>query len=91
LRLLSENERVIMYKVYVLRSLKTGRNYYGHTGDLSKRFKDHNSGKVRSTKAYMPWKVIYTEEYKTKSEAYQRELYLKSIEGYKFLKKEGLV
>lgn len=91
LRLLSQNERSIMYTVYVLRSVKTGRNYYGHTGDLPKRFKDHNSGKVRSTKAYMPWKIIYTEDYNTKSEAYQRELFLKSIDGYKFLKKEGLV
>jgi len=80
-----------MYVVYVLKSLVTGRNYYGHTGDLPKRLKDHNSGKVRSTKAYKPWKVIYTEEYATKSEAYQRELFLKSIAGYKFLKKEGLV
>ena len=80
-----------MYIVYVLESLRTGRNYYGHTNDLPKRLKDHNSGKVRSTKAYKPWKVIYTEEYTTMLEAYQRELFFKSIDGYKFLKKEGLV
>jgi len=80
-----------MYTVYILRSEKHGRNYYGHTNDLSSRLKKHNTGKVRSTKAYRPWKVIHTEQYKTKSEAYKREMFFKSIEGYKFLKKEGLL
>ncbi len=49
--------RFIMFFVYILRSTATGRYYYGHTKDLSKRIKQHNSGKVRSTKAYRPWEV----------------------------------
>ena len=55
------------------------------------RLKRHNQGKVRSTKAYIPWKVVYTEEYQTKSEAYQREMFFKSIDGYQFLKLKGII
>jgi putative endonuclease len=80
-----------MYTVYILRSIKHERNYYGHTNNLSLRLKKHNTGKVKSTKAYRPWTIIHTEQYKTKSEAYKREMFFKSIEGYKYLKKEGLL
>ena len=55
------------------------------------RLKRHNRGKVRSTKAYIPWKVVYTEEFQTKSEAYQREMFFKSIDGYQFLKSKGII
>ena len=75
-----------MYTTYILKSIKFGNNYYGHTKDMSNRLKRHNQGKVRSTKAYKPWKVIYTEEFETKSEAYQREMFFKSIDGYQYLK-----
>jgi putative endonuclease len=45
---------------------------------------------VRYTKSKTPWKVVYTETYASKSEAYRRELFFKSIEGYKFLKEHGI-
>jgi len=67
------------------------RHYYGHTSDMEKRLNRHNQGKVKSTKAYKPWKVIYTEEFSTKSEAYQREMFFKSIEGYKYLTRKGVI
>ena len=80
-----------MYYSYILKSQKTSRHYYGHTKDLLNRLKSHNAGKVRSTKAYRPWEIIYKESFKTKSEAYRRELFYKSIDGYNFLKKEGII
>jgi len=43
-----------MFFTYVLKSLSTGRHYYGSTSDIEKRLKYHNSGKVRSTKAFRP-------------------------------------
>ncbi|HVO72808.1 MAG TPA: GIY-YIG nuclease family protein [Ignavibacteriaceae bacterium] len=74
-----------MYKVYILKSLLINRFYIGHTEDLAERLKRHNGGRVRSTKAYKPWGVVYTEEYETKSEAYRREQEIKSYKsGYKF-------
>jgi putative endonuclease len=75
-----------LYTTYVLKSVKFDRRYYGHTKNMVNRLSKHNQGKVKSTKAYKPWKVIYTEEFKTKSEAYNREMFFKSIDGYLFLK-----
>ena len=76
-----------MYKVYVLRSLKDSNLYIGHTKDLDKRICEHNKGKVRSTKSRRPFKLIYFENISTKSEAYQREMFLKSGQGRLLLKK----
>jgi putative endonuclease len=80
-----------MFTVYILKSEVTHKHYYGHTKDLLQRLKAHNSGKVRSTKSGRPWKVIHQEEFPTKSEAYQRELFFKSIDGYNFLREQKIV
>ena len=79
-----------MYVTYILKSELTGRYYYGHTKNLENRLKQHNAGRVRSTKAYRPWNVIYKESFEDKSSAYKRELFFKSIDGYKFLKSNGI-
>ncbi|MBU0713469.1 GIY-YIG nuclease family protein [bacterium] len=70
-----------MYKIYVLKNLTDNFHYIGHTKDIEKRLHEHNYGKVRSTKAHIPFEVIYTEEFKTKSEAQQRKYYLKRGKG----------
>ena len=80
-----------MFFTYILKSEKCGSHYYGHCKDLAGRLKNHNTGKVRSTKSKRPWKILYYEEFKSKSEAYKRELYFKSRSGYKFLTKEGII
>lgn len=79
-----------MFYAYVLKSSVSNRHYYGHSKDLKSRLNSHNQGKVRSTKAYRPWVIIYFEEFETKSQAYQREMFFKSIEGYNFLKQQGI-
>ncbi|HKI78947.1 MAG TPA: GIY-YIG nuclease family protein [Ignavibacteriaceae bacterium] len=70
-----------MFLVYILKSLITARYYIGHTSDLNKRLKAHNFGNVKSTKGYKPWEVIYTEKFETKSEAFKREMQLKSYKS----------
>jgi putative endonuclease len=80
-----------MFFTYVLKSDKTGRHYYGHSQDVELRLVKHNSGKVRSTKSYRPWKLVHVEEFATKSEAYRREIFFKTIDGYNFLRKEGII
>ena len=67
-----------MYTVYILKSKIFDRYYIGHTKNLENRLKRHNSGYVRSTKAYRPWIVVCIEEFETKSEAYRREMQVKS-------------
>ena len=77
-----------MFYTYVLRSQKDGKLYIGSTGDLEKRIKAHNSGKVRSTKGRRPLKLIYYESYLTKTEVRKRENFYKSGAGRKELKEK---
>ena len=53
------------------------KKYIGISGNISNRLDKHNSGSVRSTKAYSPWELVYKEEFKTKKEARIKELELK--------------
>ena len=64
----------------MLKSTEFNRYYIGCSKNLESRLKLHNNGKVRSTKAYSPWVVVYTEDYKSKVAAYRRE---KEIKSYK--------
>ncbi|WP_310991715.1 GIY-YIG nuclease family protein [Aequorivita marina] len=80
-----------MYTTYILKSEKTGSYYYGHSADIHNRLKRHNGGYVRSTKNKRPWGIHYMEEFSTKSEAYKRELFFKSIDGYNWLKKNNII
>ena len=75
-----------MYYVYILESLTNGKHYVGYTGDILERLAKHNHGKVRSTKAYKPYKLLYKEEFKDKTVARKRELFLKSGRGRDFIK-----
>ena len=68
LRHVSDPEGQIIF-VYVLHSDRSGRRYIGHTKDLYGRFREHNSGRVKSTKAGMPWQLIAFKEYLSRSEA----------------------
>jgi len=75
-----------MYFIYVLKSQKTKSLYKGQTDNLEKRLKEHNNGKVKSTKAFLPWEIVYFEEFPNREDAVNREKYLKSGIGRQFLK-----
>ena len=77
-----------MFFVYVLRSCVNGNFYLGMTIDIQKRICQHNNGANRSTKAHRPWELFFTEEYQTRIEAREREVYLKSGIGKEFIKKK---
>jgi len=76
-----------MYYLYIL-LLSNGDLYKGTTDDLQRRFKDHQSGKVESTKNYLPAKLIHYEAYVLKSDCLRREKFLKTNEGRKLLKRQ---
>jgi len=75
--------KVIMkfYYVYVLRNPKKNFIYVGYSEDLQQRIQKHNSGDVKSTKAYHPFKLIHYEAYRNKKDAKRREQYLKTNRG----------
>lgn len=75
-----------MYIVYVLQSQNDGRLYKGFTDNLERRINEHNSGKTKSTKAFLPWKLVYQEAVSNREKARKREKYLKSGIGGDFLK-----
>jgi len=79
------------YFTYILKSEYDGTYYYGSTKNLNERMKIHNSGKSKYTKGRRPWKLHYYEEFETKSEAMKREVFFKTVEGYKFLKGEKII
>lgn len=57
-----------------------GTFYCGYTTDLEKREKVHNQGKGgRYTRARLPVKMVYHEEFSTKEEAMSREWHLKQL------------
>ncbi len=70
-----------MWCVYVLKSEKTGRYYTGHTEDIEKRVRQHNDGKTKSLKAYLPVQLVYVEKCMSKQEAFRRERQIKSYKG----------
>ena len=74
------------YFVYVLYSPQFKKLYKGQTQDLQNRLKQHNLGHVRSTKAYIPWKIVYFEGFRNRQEAVDREHYLKTASGRRFIK-----
>ena len=74
------------YTVYALQSAVDGRIYAGFTSDIEKRLVQHNSGKTKSTKGFIPWKVIYTIQVEGRENARAKEVYLKSGVGKEFLK-----
>lgn len=69
------------YFVYILYSPSYNRTYVGQTNDISNRLSYHNSGKVKSTKPFRPWTLIYSESFSSRSEAMKREKWFKSKQG----------
>jgi putative endonuclease len=80
-----------MFYTYVLYSEKTQKHYYGSTKNVEYRLTEHNKGKVKFTNPHRPWKLLYFEEYRTRSEAYRRELFFKSIDGRNWLKSNKII
>ncbi len=74
-----------MFTVYILYSKHFDRYYIGQTNDIEKRLVRHNKGYVKSTKAYKPWELVYSEEYPTRKEAVNRETELKSKKSKIFI------
>lgn len=68
-----------MYYVYIL-ECSDGTYYTGYTSDLNRRIKEHNDGKgSKYTRGRLPVKLIYKEEFSTRSRAMKREIEIKQL------------
>ncbi len=74
-----------MFYTYVLRN-KDDRLYIGFTYDLRKRLIEHNDKKSTYTKYRGPYELVYYEACRNEDDARQREKYLKSGTGKRYLK-----
>jgi len=69
----------LSYYVYILRC-KDGSYYTGHAKDLEKRFEMHKKGRgARYTRMHEPEKLVYMEEFESRSEAMKRERRIKTL------------
>jgi putative endonuclease len=80
-----------LFYAYILKSLRDGGYYYGSTDDLVERLKNHNSGKVKYTKGHKPYVLHYKESFETRKQSMVRERFFKSIDGYIWLKSQGII
>ncbi len=65
------------YYLYILYSPSGDVYYVGYTSDLERRLLSHLSHHKGFTGKFKDWKIVYTESYKSKSEAYKRERQIK--------------
>ncbi|MBU4223729.1 GIY-YIG nuclease family protein [Patescibacteria group bacterium] len=65
-----------MWFVYLIKSEKNKWYYVGSTNRLQKRLFEHNKFKVKSTKAYAPFKLVFKKEFNLEKDAreYERKL-----------------
>ena len=67
------------YYVYIILT-QTNKLYCGYTDDVDKRYNLHCLGKgAKFTRANKPLKLVYTKEFKTKSEAMKEECRIKKL------------
>ncbi|MDE3057574.1 MAG: GIY-YIG nuclease family protein [Bacteroidota bacterium] len=74
------------FYVYVLQSYKDKNFYVGFTTNLQKRIDEHNNGKVSSTRLRIPLRLVYWEGCLYQTDATQREKYLKTAWGKRYIK-----
>ena len=73
------------YFVYVLKNSE-GVLYIGQTKDLNDRIIRHNTNRSKYTKNRGPYKLIYKEQFSSRSESMKREKELKSGKGRAWIK-----
>lgn len=77
----------MFFYVYVIRSRRDGENYIGYTKDLRRRLEEHWGSKSFATQYRLPMDLIYYEACLSEADAKQREKYLKTTAGRRFLAK----
>jgi len=75
-----------MVFVYALANKINNEIYIGLSISPERRLQEHNSGKNRYTKAFIPWSIVFQESFPDYKSARIREKYFKTAAGKRFLK-----
>ena len=70
---------------YILFSGKLNKYYIGACIDIERRLYEHNIGHSKFTSHGVPWKIVYTKEYSTLTEAKKRETQIKNMKSRKYI------
>ena len=73
------------FHVYILYSETVQQYYIGHTDNLEDRFYRHTNSGSKATKKTKDWKLVHTELFETKAEAYRREMEIKNKKSRKYI------
>ena len=76
-----------MSYVYILRSLKKLTYYIGFTRSPERRLIERNAGINTSTRPYIPWEMIFKQNYPDKKKALSVEAKLKKYKSKVILEK----
>ena len=76
-----------MYYTYILISKNCQKTYTGCTKNIKQRIEEHNGGKVKSSRPYIPYEFLYIEELESFKDARTRERYYKSTSGRREIKR----
>lgn len=79
-----ERDSKNMFYTYVLKN-KNNQLYTGFAYNLRKRFQEHSDKQSTYTKYRGPYELIYYEACRNENDARQREKYLKSGTGKRYL------
>jgi len=77
-----------MHYTYILKSVNHNKFYIGSTEDLKERLNNHNSGKSKFTKLYVPWKIVYYEAHMIRGLARKAEIFYKTGQGRRQIKRK---
>lgn len=73
------------YYVYIIHT-QDDKFYCGYTDDVERRFEAHKSGNgAKYTRAHKPDKIVYSQEFSTKSDAMKEEIRIKKLSRVKKL------
>jgi len=73
------------FYVYILFSESLQQYYTGSRQDLEKRLNDHNNGWSKHTSKGIPWALVYSEIFSTRTEALKKENVIKKRGAKRFL------
>lgn len=81
----------MLFKVYILYSLKYDKLFQGMTTSLIDRMTSHNGDDADDwTSAYRPWTLVHMELFNDEADALLREQYFESEEGVEHVRTDIL-
>jgi putative endonuclease len=83
--------RFNMYTTYIIYSLKIDKYYTGQSDDLDRRMEEHNRGKTPFLATGMPWHLVYSKEFNSRTEAIKLEKFIKKRGAARFLKDNNII